>query len=217
MQIPHFSECQHPLVQSLAQRTDQELLTLFQRHPLQGQYFVAIFCRYGSIVYTLIHHAVRSPVQAEYLFSMVWKHIHHELRELDISSSSCSGNVPETDVVSTFNLQTWLVSATTVCVNHAKLPPVESIHYSLAEASPPLLYYLEQALDQLSPLHRFVVLMTQTFHWNPTRIAAHLHAEGTMLSETEVRQSLIQGYQSLMSILPSDICEIYRLSDGVKM
>lgn len=211
MQIPHFSESQHPLVQELFHHTDQDLLTLFQRHPDQGRPFVGIFCRYHTIVYTLIQHSVRSPVQADYLFAITWRHIYHELRGLDvptlIASTTAQGNTKQP----TFNLQSWLVNITAVCINHAKLPPVESIHYTLSETSPPLWCYLDQALNRLSPLHRLTVLMTHTFHWSPTRISAYLRAEGTRLSEAEVKDVLVEGYQHLYTVLPDDIQQIYAL------
>ncbi|MEB3212196.1 MAG: sigma-70 family RNA polymerase sigma factor, partial [Leptolyngbyaceae bacterium] len=84
MQVPQFPECQHLLVTALSEKTDQELVSLFQMHPTQGKYFVALFCRYSADIYTLIQKDVRSPVQGEYLFSMVWKQIHHELQHLDV-------------------------------------------------------------------------------------------------------------------------------------
>ena len=213
MQIPHFPESQHSIVQSLFHHTDQDLLLLFQRYPEAGRYFVTIFCRYNTIVYTLIQHAVRSPVQADYLFAITWRHIYYELSGLELSPLDAVTNPREQPKNSAFNLQAWLINITAVCVNHAKLPPVESIHYTLAEASPPLWCYLEQALSQLSPLHRLTVLMAQTFHWNPTRIAAYLRAEGTVLSEEEVDQVLEQGYQNLYAVLPDDICQIYHVRD----
>ncbi|MEB3211491.1 MAG: hypothetical protein VKL39_09050, partial [Leptolyngbyaceae bacterium] len=108
-------------------------------------------------------------------------------------------------------LRTWLGEITKAYITQTELPPVESIHYSLADASPPFLHYLEQSLEHLSPLHRLIVVMAQTFQWRPIRIAAYLRAEGTVLSEAEVEQSLAQGYQALTAALPEDICEIYHL------
>ncbi len=213
MHIPHFPERQHPIIQSLFHHTDQDLLTLFQRHPDEGRYFVSMFCRYHSMVYTLIQHAVRSPVQAEYLFAMTWRHIYHELRGLDLTQFTIADPSKGNGKKSTFSLQTWLINITAVCVNHAKLPPVESIHYTLAEASPPLWCYIDQALTQLLPLHRLTILMAQTFHWSTTRISAYLRAEGTTLAEEEVEQVLSQGYQSLCNALPDDIKQIYGLTD----
>ncbi len=201
------------MVQDLFHLTDQELLTLFQRHPEQGRYFVGIFCRYRTIVYTLIQHSVRSPVQADYLFAITWRHVYHELRGLDLASLLSSSPAQETAKQATFNLQSWLVNMTAVCINHAKLPPVESIHYSLSEASPPLWCYLDQALNRLSPLHRLTVLMAHTFHWSPTRISAYLRAEGTRVSEAEVSALLAEGYQYLYNVLPDDIQQIYALRE----
>jgi hypothetical protein len=200
VQIPHFSESNHPLVKSLFHHSDRELLTLFQRHPEQGKYFTAIFCRYSPIAYTLIRHSARSPVQADYLFALTWRHIYYELGGLDLRNTLA----PEAN-----SFQNWLINVTAVCINQADLPPVESIHYSLQAAPPPLWCYLEQALEQLPPALRLMVVMAQTFHWSETRIAAYLQAEGEAIAPAQVRVQLQEGYQLLETTLPEDIREIY--------
>ncbi|MDX2100851.1 MAG: sigma-70 family RNA polymerase sigma factor [Leptolyngbyaceae cyanobacterium bins.59] len=197
LHIPIFSESNHPLIRSLSHLSDQELLTLFQRHPDTGRYFTALFCRYHPIVYTLIQHSARSPVQAEYLFALTWRHIFYELRGLDLQN--------QTNVT----LQSWLINMTAFCINQANLPPVESIHYSLQAASPPFWCYIEQALNQLPPVIRIMILMAQTFHWSETRIAAYLQAEGEKMTAPEVKARLQEGYQLLEAALPEDIRDIY--------
>lgn len=203
MQTPFFPESNHPTVKALFHHSDQELLTLFQNHPDSGKYFTAIFCRYAQIVYSLIRHSVRSPVQGDYLFALTWRHIFHELRDLDLRRAGVES--PE----GTITLQNWLINVTAVCINQAELPPVESIHYSVKLASPPLWCYLSQALDLLSPLLRLTVLMAQTFRWSETRIAAYLQAEGEAISPAQVKALLQKGYQNLQANLPEDIREIY--------
>ena len=200
MDIPHFPESNHPLVKALFHQSDQELLTLFQHYPDQGKYFTAIFCRYSPIVSTLIRHSARSPVQADYLFALTWRHIYYELGGLDLRNNSEEGSN---------SFQNWLINMTAVCINEAELPPVESIHYSLQAAPPPLWCYLEQALEQLQPVLRLMVLMAQTFHWSETRIAAYLQAEGENISPADVQVWLQQGYYQLEAALPEDIRAIY--------
>jgi hypothetical protein len=201
MQIPHFPEANHPLVKSLFHHSDQELLDLFQHHPDAGKYFTVIFCRYSPIVYTLIQHSARSPVQAEYLFALTWRHIYYELGGLDLN------NAPPGQTGLT--LQNWLINITAVCINEIQLPPTEAIHYSLQATSPPLWCYVEQALDQLPPILRLMVLMAQTFHWSETRIAAYLQAEGEKITPPEVANFLQEGYRMLEDKLPKDIRAIY--------
>lgn len=196
-QIPNFPECHHALVRSLSHLSDHELVTLFQRHPDAGKYFTVIFCRYSPIVHTLIQHSARSPVQAEFLFAMTWRHIFYELGGLDLAANP------------TVTLQGWLINITAFCINQANLPPVESIHYSLQAAPPPLWCYIEQALNQLSPMTRLMILMAQTFHWSETRIAAYLQAEGERISPPEVKVQLQEGYRLLEQALPEDIRNIY--------
>ncbi|MEA5622735.1 sigma-70 family RNA polymerase sigma factor [Nostoc sp. UHCC 0251] len=201
MQIPHFPEANHPLVKSLFHHSDHELLTLFQQNPDAGKYFTVIFCRYSPIVYTLIRHSARSPVQADYLFALTWRHIYYELGGLNLTDSE-SGEEALT-------MQNWLINMTAFCINEIKLPPTEAIHYSLQATSPPLWCYVEQALDQLPPVLRLIVLMAQTFHWSETRIAAYLQAEGEAIAPNEVANFLQEGYRMLEDKLPADIRAIY--------
>ncbi|NEP42641.1 MAG: sigma-70 family RNA polymerase sigma factor, partial [Okeania sp. SIO2H7] len=179
MQNAQFPESNHPLVSSLFHNSDRELLTLFQNYPDRGRYFTGIYCRYGAILKALIQHSVRSPVRADYLFARTWQHIFYELRSLNLRES----NNPETG---NLTLQNWLIDIAAVNINEAELPPVESIHYSLEVSPPPLWCYTQQILDCLEPLLRSILLMTETFHWSETRIAAYLQAEGEAISPVEV-------------------------------
>ncbi|WP_414569223.1 sigma-70 family RNA polymerase sigma factor [Nostoc sp. CCY 9925] len=201
MQIPSFPEANHPLVKSLFHHSDDELLTLFQQYPDAGKYFTVIFCRYSPIVYTLIRHSARSPVQADYLFALTWRHIYYELGGLNLTRPQSSEE--------TLTMQNWLINMTAFCINEIRVPPTEAIHYSLEATSPPLWCYVEQALDQLPPILRLIVLMSQTFHWSDTRIAAYLQAEGEAIAPNEVANFLQEGYRMLEDKLPTDIRAIY--------
>jgi hypothetical protein len=197
-----FPESNHPIVTALSPCSDQDLLTLFQRYPDRGQYFVAIFCRYSPIVHTLVRRSFRSPVQADYLFAITWRHIFNELGGLNLRDGLPAGAPPT-------SLQNWLINITAACINRVQLPPVESINYSLQATSPPLWCYVERSLDQLEPVQRLMVLMAQTFRWSETRISAYLQAEGERMSPAEVKRSLLEAYQELESVLPDDISQIY--------
>jgi len=201
--IPEFPECDHRLVQSLHHHSDRELVQLFQRHGDAGRYFTAIFCRYSPMVYSLIRHSARSPVQAEYLFALTWRHILHELGGVDCPET-IAGEGP-----GAFTLQNWLINITALCINQAVVPEVESIHYALDQATPPLWCYVEQALDRLPAVERLITVMALTFRWSENRIAAYLQAEGESLTAAEVRQKLGQAFQHLEASLPEDIRQIY--------
>ncbi len=209
MQIPSFPEANHPLVKSLFHHSDDELLTLFQQYPDAGKYFTVIFCRYSPIVYTLIRHSARSPVQADYLFALTWRHIYYELGGLNLTRGESSEE--------SLTMQNWLINMTAFCINEIKVPPTEAIHYSLEATSPPLWCYVEQALDQLPPILRLIVLMSQTFHWSDTRIAAYLQAEGEAIAPNEVANFLQEGYRMLEDKLPTDIRAIYLGEDFTQL
>ena len=106
-------------------------------------------------------------------------------------------------------LQKWPRGRNPRLRNQVLLPDVEAIHYSLAEASPPLWCYVERALDRLEPTQRLIVVMAKTFHWSETRIAAYLQAEGDRVSPAEVKSRLRAAYQQLEAALPDDIRAIY--------
>jgi DNA-directed RNA polymerase specialized sigma24 family protein len=196
--IPVFSEANHPLIKSLAQQSDQELIGLFQRYPETGQYFVALFCRYTPMLYPVVQRTAQSPVRADYLFALVWRHLFNELSALDLAKLQAGTN-----------FQAWLLNKTAAQMNQIDLPALEDIHYDMKAASPPFWCYLDRALDEMPPDMRLIVVMAQTFNWSETRIAAYLQAEGETLSPAGVKQRLEQGYELLEKHLPEDIRLIY--------
>ncbi len=230
MQIPIFPECDRDLIQPLAYLSDYDLVNHLQQSPSEGKYFTALFCRYSPVVYSLIRHSARSPVQANYLFALTWRLILNELSGINLSHlrdqsqedpsepssehpmaalSETSSTQDQPDRAAAFSLQGWLINLTAAHINQAALPDVESIHYSLADAPPPLWCYTERALENLSPMHRLIILMAQTFAWSNTRISAYLQAEGDRLSPDEVQAELKLAYQALERAIPADIRKLY--------
>ncbi|MEI6428380.1 MAG: sigma-70 family RNA polymerase sigma factor [Pseudanabaena sp. ELA607] len=203
MQLPPLPEMHHPTIQALFQKSDRDLLTMFQRYPEMGKYFTAIFCRYGQVLYTLICTATRSPVQCDYLFAKTWEYIYHEMRVLDLQAMS-----PR------LSLQSWLINIAALMINRSDLPPVEEIQYSLSDTPPVFWCYLNQALNQMPGDLRLVMVLSQTFSWSPSRISAYLQAEGEGISPNEVKSMLTKAYQALAEVLPEDIKDIYLNSRG---
>jgi DNA-directed RNA polymerase specialized sigma24 family protein len=197
VQLPPLVEINHPTIQALFMKSDRDLVNLFQRYPESGQYFTTIFCRYGQVLYTLISASTRSPAQADYLFARTWDCIYNEMRSLDLMAN------PK------LSLQSWLVNIAAIAINRFELPPVEEIQYSLADTPPVFWCYLNQAIKLLPGNLRLVLLLSQTFHWSNTRIAAYLQAEGEPVSANDVRNLLAKAFQALESFLPEDVRDIY--------
>jgi DNA-directed RNA polymerase specialized sigma24 family protein len=208
VQIPSFPECNHAIVQQLGHLSDRELLHHFKAEPEAGRYFTAIFCRYSPVVFSLISHSARSPIQAEYLFALTWRHILNELGGLELPEQPPAAEEQKGEGRS-LSLQSWLINVTALCINQATLPDVEEIHYSLSQASPPLWCYVERALERLDPLERLILVMAQTFRWSDTRISAYLQAEGERIPPAEISVRLRQAAQSLEAALPEDIRLLY--------
>jgi hypothetical protein len=200
MKLPEFSEANHPLVRAYLEQSDLDLTQGFQAHPEQGRYFVAIFCRYGVLTYALLRNKAKVSMQVDYLFAQMWRNIFYELRHLHIDPSSTPDD---------FSLQTWVVNKMALCINQDQVPAIETIQYSLAAASPPLWCYLQMALEDLPPLSRLLLTLSQVFHWQETRIAAVLQAEGEEIDIEQIQPKLHYAYQCLQEALPEDIRAIY--------
>ena len=125
VQLPPLPEIHHPKIQALFQKSDRELVTLFQRHPEEGQYFAAIFCRYGQVLYTLIGTATSSPVQSDYLFVKTWEYIYHEMRVLDLRVTT-----------QRLSLQSWLSNIAAMMINRVVFTPVDDSQSSRKATSP---------------------------------------------------------------------------------
>jgi hypothetical protein len=201
-QLPEFTEAHHPMVRSLLQQSDHDLVQGFQHFPEQGQFFTAIFCRYGALSYSLLRYMARSSLQVDYLFARMWRNTFYELKHLSLASQE--GDRPES-----FSLQTWIVNKTAVCINQGELPAIETVQYSLRDAPPPLWCYLQVALEQLPALLRLILVLSETFHWQPSRIAGVLAAEGERMEPAAIPQKIEEAYHQLQQVLPKDIQTIY--------
>jgi hypothetical protein len=201
MRVPEFPEAQHSIVQALSAHSDRELVYGFQQHPEEGQFFVAIFCRYAGLSYVLIRNMARAALQTDYLFARVWRNIFFELIYLDPGEP-----LEGTD---DFSLQTWVFNKTALCINQEEAPSIESVQYALDTAPPPLWCYLQVALDHLPPLQRLVLVLSQTFHWSDTRIAGFLQSEGELIEREALPQIKGEAHEALIQTLPQDIKAIY--------
>lgn len=205
MKLPIFAEAEHPLVLEQMGLTDQELVAALQQYPDQGKYFTTLFCRYGSLSYSLLRNVARSALQVDYVFAQLWRNIFYELRHL-------SWEDPAQNLTGK-SLQPWIVNKIALCVNADEIPAIETIQYSLDAASPPLWCYLQTALEELPPLSRLVLVLSQTCQWQHARIAGVLQAEGEDISATDIPGKLAEAYQALQLALPEDVQAIYGALD----
>jgi len=217
VKIPRFPECHHPFVNELMGHTDPELLRLFQQQPQSGRYFMALFCRYGPLVYSVIHHSTQSSAQVDYRFAQIWKQIYDDLPSLDLDQppfTATSGNEDNAAAdhgrLSTpRTLQNWIIDAAASCIRDRECLDADDIRYSLTYAPPPLWCYLERSLDQLSPLHRLVVVLHRTFGWPVEEITTYLTSNGTDIDHGAVVTLLEEGFYQIDAKLPDDLQSIY--------
>lgn len=202
LSIPNFPEADCEILQPLANYSDRELVSLHQRHPEQGKFFTALFCRYGAIVHSVVQQAVESQLQADYLFAIAWRQIFTELGRVNLAA-----NPDGTD------WQSWLMDITGSTIDRVEVPPTSQIRSNLTEAPPPLRCYLERGLDAIEPLSRLIVVMTESLKWNEQRISAYLQGEGQKIPSAEIPNHLAAGYQQLEAAVPRDIRDIYLHGD----
>ncbi len=212
LDLPAIAEGQHPLIAPLLNETDQGLLQQWQRSPEQGKYFTALFCRYGHLVYALLHHQAKSSLQVDYLFAKAWQRVFNGLMNLKVTEKIAT----DWAISASASLQTWMISQTAACIHQEEVPAIANIHYSLSAAPPPLWCYLEAALAQMSDTTRLMVLMARTYFWSDSRIAAYLQSEGEDYSVADVQAKLTEGYHLLSTLIPEDIQAIYLESPGLE-
>jgi hypothetical protein len=198
LSIPTFAEANHEILQSLANYSDRELVSLHQLHPEQGKFFTALFYRYGALVHSVVQQAVESQHQADYLFAIAWRQIFAELERVQLAA----------DAEAT-NWQNWLMDITGSTIDRVEVPPTAQIRSTLTEAPPPLRCYLERGLDAIPPLSRLIVVMTESLKWNEQRISAYLQGEGQKIPTAEISTYLAAGYHQLEAAVPIDIRDIY--------
>lgn len=83
VQIPTFAEAHHESILALGQYTDAELIQNHIQEPEKARYFIAFFCRYSSIVYSIIQHVAGDQIQIDYVFALAWQRVFDRLQELD--------------------------------------------------------------------------------------------------------------------------------------
>jgi hypothetical protein len=210
LDLPTIAEGRHPLIAPLLIQTDQELLQQWQQSPEQGKYFTALFCRYGHLVYALLHHQAKSSLQVDYLFAKTWQLVFNGLTNLKVTEKIAT----DWAISTSSSLQSWILSQTAACIHQQEVPAIANIHYSLSAAPPPLWCYLEAALAQMPNPTRLMILMARTFHWSESRIAAYLESEGESYSVADVQTQLTEGYRLLSTLIPEDIQTIYLESSG---
>jgi hypothetical protein len=199
VQIPTFAEAHHESILALGQYTDAELIQNHIQEPEKACYFIAFFCRYSSIVYSIIQHVAGDQIQINYVFALAWQRVFDRLQELDDRK------------ISKIIWQQWVVNVAGELVGTQELPASDQLTYRLSEVSPPLRCYTNRSLELIQPLLRLVFVMGN-HQWSAKQISAALKAEGEDLAEMDVPLYLAEAQKSFEKTLPLDLLEIYGMS-----
>jgi hypothetical protein len=201
--IPSFAEAHHELVRAVQHYSDRELVNSHRQEPQQARFFVALFCRYSSITYSIIQHVAGDQIQIDYLFALAWQRIFDRLEQLADR---------ELDKI---QWQNWIVSTAGELVGEEQLLPPEQINYRLGEVSPPLRCYVERSLKLMQPLLRLVFMMSERWDWSTAQIAKQLQTEGEDISEIDVPLYVSESKKAFTKTLPIDLLDIYRATSSI--
>jgi hypothetical protein len=201
--IPSFAEAHHELVQSVQHYSDAELVRSHRQESLQAKFFVALFCRYSSITYSIIQHVAGEQIQVDYLFALAWQRIFDRLDQL------------EDKEIDKIQWQNWIVSTAGELVSTEKLPAIDRITYRLPEVSPPLRCFVERSLGLMQPLLRLVLMMSERWHWSTAKIHSQLNAEGEDISQMDVPLYISESQKAFTKTLPIDLLDIYRSTSSI--
>ncbi len=202
MKLPDFLESSHPLISPLLSWSDEQLVSSFQTHPHEGKFFVAIFCKYAALTYSLLTNKAPSSIQVDYLFAKVWRNLFFELRTL--TPEQMHGSNPNNQ-----GLQAWIFNKTAMSIHTEDIPAIEEIPYSMEVAPLPLWCYLQIALDTISPMSRLILVLSQTFRWPCPKIMSYLGAEGEGMTAVELEAALDLARTELVEAMPEDVQTIY--------
>ena len=205
MKLPDFLESSHPLVSPLLEWSDQQLVSSYQDCPQEGKFFVAIFCKYAALTYSLLTNKAPTQIQVDYLFAKVWRNLFFELRTL--TTDQMHGNNPNNQ-----GLQAWIFNKTALSIHSESIPSIEEIPYSMDSAPLPFWCYLQFALDSISPMSRLLLVLVQTFRWSPAKVLSFLESEGKPICRSDFDEAFSQAQAELIEAVPSDIREIYTVS-----
>jgi hypothetical protein len=199
--IPHFAEASHESIRSLQPLSDRELVNRHRQEPQQAKYFVALFCRYNAISYSILQHVADSQAQIDYLFASAWQRIFQRLERL--TDQELDGII----------WQNWIVNITGELVGETPLPT--DLQLRSGEVSPPLRCYVEHSLQLMPPLLRLVLMMSERWDWSPAKIASQLQAEGEDIVDMDVPLYIAESKKAFERNLPIDLLDIYRETSSI--
>lgn len=201
MEQNNFPEEKNNLIEPLLSYQDSDLLNLFQQNLEQGKYFVAIFCRHSPLIYTLISHSISSEPIVNYLFSIIWREIFQQLPELKLDELNLDAELQ--------SLSNWLIYITGVGIAKYESISSPSFDKNLPARYLPVKCYLEKSLEQLPPLYRLILVLSENFDWTSEQIVDYLQQQGEKMNILDLEAYLEEGYQMLLDNLPKDISFIY--------
>lgn len=198
-----WPECRSSLVRGLSIYSDYELVTHLQNDPDQGRYFIALFCRFERQVDTQLRTYPLQPTASQRHW--IWQQLFLGLSQLHISN-------PEALTLSTWFAQQ--VDRLMGAVEESAKEQSEQALFSereqaLAEISPVLRCYVQQALAKLPSDKRFVLVLHDTFRWSKHQILTQLRQEGVPLSAQAMLELIQEARQALFRELPGDIRALY--------
>ncbi|WP_218081528.1 SPOR domain-containing protein [Anthocerotibacter panamensis] len=190
-ELPKTSDpaCQSGLVLQLREFTDEELIGFALANPQEGRYLLCLYCRYRSLVESIVTSSQQSQVMA----GTVWVQVRRRLDRL---------NVQENKFLS------WLTALSADTLTQV-LRGNQKLLTTVSAANPVVLAYIDQALQQLSPPQRFVVILHDAYQWSLAQIKSWMADQQWNLPVNQIASSLQQARQVLIATLPLDLRTLF--------
>ncbi len=191
-------ELDHELIIPLQNFDDIYLWKQWQNHQEKARYLVAIFGRYYNVIESLKIDFQDDTVINKY-FKQIWIYIIDKLAYYPIYE-----NTVLKDTI--INLAKTFFQEQNVIYNPVY---VQVIDYNLLKRYVPLIYFLTQGLNRLTPLERLTIVAIDKFGWQEDKIIKYLQQHQQDLTMAELKSYYAKGYSNLINNLPTDIIAIY--------
>lgn len=194
-----FPELNHELMRPLQSLNDVQICQQWQQQPSKYRYLLAIFYRYHQLK-DVFNIDLNVQFLIDKYYVQLWYFIFDELFfNVDVEITSTLKDTLQL-LTESFFLKEEIAQER--LKSEPQLHP-DKIRYL------PLQYFLEKALNQLSPLERIIILLKDKFAWEEERIIHYLQQQRQPMVLSELNSYYTQAHSRLFNSLPTDIITIY--------
>lgn len=194
-----FPEVKHELIRPLISLEDLQICQMWQQEPHKYRYLLTIFFRYHQL-----NKSFEIDLNVQYLINkyyfQLWYFIFDELfNYIYLPTPNVLKNAIQS-LTEKFFLKEEINNHQYNIKNQIN---EEMIRYL------PWQFFLEKALDKLSPLERIIIVTKDKFAWQEEKILEYLQQQKQKITLSELNAYYSQAHSHLLNSLPMDIITIY--------